>query len=296
MSRSFRHSIATSFNGHGLVRAAKNMRSAVMDHAFRARGHAARDRFLDSVDFAGRPVVFTIAFNTPWVIDLLTASWAENVSDAALVVADNSKNREARAEHRRICTERGVPYVELPKNWEWNNTRSHGVSLNWVYYNLIEPLSPSRFGFIDHDCFPTQPVTVESVFGGKQLAGWILRAKKYPDMWYLWPGFCFFDYELTQGRELDFRHGTEWGGDTGVKNWDALYSKLDVSDAREAVSRMVAAPQGWPVERMQVIDGRFNHVGAASYRPDLASAERKGALADFLWAEYMPGRRRMVTP
>ena len=31
------------------------------------------------------------------------------------VVADNSKNREARAEHRRICTERGVPYVELPK-------------------------------------------------------------------------------------------------------------------------------------------------------------------------------------
>lgn len=296
MARSFSHSIATSFNGHGLLRSIKNARSAVMDHAFRASGHAARDAFLASVDLGGRPTVFTIAFNTPWVIDLLTASWAEKVTDAALVVADNSKNPDARAAHKHICAERGVLYIELPKNWEWNNTRSHGVALNWVYYNLVEPLSPSRFGFIDHDCFPTQPVTLDSVMGGKRLAGWVLRATKVPQMWYLWPGFCFFDLTLTAGREIDFRHGIEWGGDTGVRNWDAIYSRLDVTDAHPAANDMVPAPQGSPVERMQILDGRFNHVGAASYRADLGTEERKRSLADFLWAEYMPGRKRLFNP
>lgn len=294
MSRTFSRSIETSFGGDGAVRALKNVRSALMDHWFRSQGHAARDAFLDKSDFGGRPVVFTIAFNTPWVIDLLTASFAERMAETVLVVADNSKDPAARAEHRRICRERGVPYVELPRNREWNNTRSHGVALNWVYYNLIEPLGPPQFGLIDHDCFPIAPATVASVLGGRRLAGRVIRAVKAPEKWYLWPGFCFFDLDLTRGGELDFRHAIEWGGDTGVRNWDAIYSRLDISQAHASSDEMVAMPVVSPVERMQVLDGRFVHVGKASYRADLATVEGKRALADFLWAEYLPGRSPMI--
>lgn len=295
MARSLIRSIVASFNGYGAIRAAKNVRSAAMDHAFRAKGHAERDRFLEEFKPDYQAIVFTIAFNTPWVIDLLTASWAENVSDAILVVADNSSDRSAREAHARICRERGIAYVELPKNWEWNPTRSHGVALNWVYYNLVERLQPEIFGFVDHDCFPTERISIRALLGNRQFCGLVLGTTRVPEIWYLWPGFCFYHFMLTRGRDVDFKHAIEWGGDTGVMNWGAIYSRLDKSLVRSAPSEMVPAPDGAPVSEMQIIDGLFNHVGKASYRADLASSERQRAVSEFLWAKYLPGHRPLVT-
>jgi hypothetical protein len=296
MSRLLSTSLRASFNGHGVLRSAKNLRNALMDHAFRATGHAERDRFLAGFSPRPRAVVFTIAFNTPWVIDLLTASWSQYVSDAVLVVADNSSDRSAREAHARICRERGVAYVDLPRNREWSPNRSHAIALNWVYYNLIEALEPEIFGFVDHDCFPTQPVSVYRMLEGHELSGWLLRAVLRPDIWYLWPGFCFYRFHLMGGRDIDFRHAIEWQGDTGVMNWEPVYSRLDVALAREAPSAMVAVPHGAPVREMQVIDGTFNHIGAASYTSALARAEQRRAFADYLWQRYLPGHERLVTP
>lgn len=288
--------VVQSINGARAVRAVKNVRNEIMDRAFRARGHAARDRFLAGFEVDDRAIAFAIAFNTPWVIDLLTASWAAFVTDTVLVVADNSSDPAARETHRDICRARGIAYVELPRNYEWHPNRSHAIAMNWIYYNLVDALKPEVFGFVDHDCFPIRPVSIGERIEGKAAYGLVWRAKRDTAVWYFWAGFGFFRYALTSGRAIDFKHVYEWGADTGGRNWSAIYSTLSPSDVREAMDESVEAGEGTPVSRMQVIDGRFNHVGAASYRADLATAERKRALADFLWAEYLPGRTPMIRP
>ncbi|MCO5162905.1 MAG: hypothetical protein M9939_17355 [Mesorhizobium sp.] len=296
MSNSLFREIVRAINGNGLVRSAKNLRNEMMDQAFRLAGHAERDRFLAAFKADGRPVVFAVAFNTPWVVDLLTASWAENVADSVLVVVDNSKSRAARQVHREICRARGVPYAELPKNREWHPNRSHAIAMNWIYYHLVDALKPEMFGFIDHDCFPIRPVSIAERLEGRSGYGLISHATREPAIWYFWAGFGFFRYAITSGRAVDFKHAYEWGADTGARNWRPIFSTLQESYLREAKDEMVPAGDGAPVSRMQIIDERFNHIGKASYTADLAKPEQRKALADFLWAQYLPGKRPLVTP
>jgi len=296
VSKSPIRTIVRALNDNRAVRAVKNWRNDIIDRSFRASGHAERDRFLERFNADGQAIVFAIAFNTPWVIDLLTASWIRNVGDATLVVVDNSSNAAARQAHAQICGERGIAYVELPRNREWHPNRSHAIAMNWVYYNLVDRLKPDIFGFVDHDCFPIAPVSVRERLEGMSLYGRIWTATRDPAIWYFWAGFGFFRYALTFGRAIDFKHAYEWGADTGGKNWRPVYSKLDRSFVREAESKMLTAGEGAPVERMQVLDDRFNHLGAASYRADLATADRRKAFADFLWTKYLPGQRPLVSP
>ena len=296
MSNSLFREIVKAINGNGLIRSAKNLRNEMMDKAFRRAGRAERDRFLAGFNADGRPVVFAVAFNTPWVVDLLTASWAEHVADAILVVVDNSKDDAVRLTHREICRVRGVAYVELPKNREWHPNRSHAIAMNWIYYNLVEAVKPVVFGFLDHDCFPIGPVSFAERLEGRCAYGLVWRATRDPAKWYFWAGFGFFRYAVTSGRAVDFKHVYEWGADTGGRNWEPIFSTLQASDLREAKDERVPAGDGAPVSRMQIIDERFNHIGKASYTADLAKPEQRKALADFLWALYLPGKRPLVTP
>ncbi|TGV77856.1 hypothetical protein EN792_047680, partial [Mesorhizobium sp. M00.F.Ca.ET.149.01.1.1] len=86
-----------------------------------SKGHA----FAESL--SGKPernYCFTIAFNTPWIVDVLTKAWQMFPTGTRLVVIDNSPKQDARASIEAICARRGVAYFRLPRNLETNPSRS----------------------------------------------------------------------------------------------------------------------------------------------------------------------------
>ena len=157
----------------------------------------------------------TVAFNTPWVIDILTAAWERYATGMTLVVADNSSDQAAREAIVQICRSRGVPYLPLPRNPEWSPNRSHGIAVNWTYYNLVRRIRPKIFGYIDHDCFPIAPIDIPARMAGKTVYGHKWASTKFPGAWNMWAGLCFFRYSAVEDIELDFKHRIEFGLDTG---------------------------------------------------------------------------------
>jgi len=284
--------LAAAFRPHRAVRALKNRRNAFVDRIFRNR--KAADGQALAARLAGKGVTFpcfAIAFNTPWIVDLLTAGWNKHCHGATLVVLDNSSKATARDAIRRICEARDIAYLALPRNPEWNPNRSHGIAMNWGYYNIARHLRPEAFGFIDHDCIPVadfdfgKKLKDHSVFG---------RPRNATDRWSLWAGFCFFRYDLTEGREIDFKHRIEWGLDTGGGNWEALYRTLDPSTV--GWSTVIDRPVGDKGSEAtdQFIEDSFVHVGGASYRPEKTEMAAMREIRDRLWRTYLPDCRPML--
>ena len=131
-----------------------------------------------------------------------------------------------RVENHDIAASWGAHYLRLPPN-PWtrrNDSRSHGIALNWVWRNVIKPGAPHAFGFIDDDMFPVAPVdpfaplATHAFYGDTRTAG---------PRWFLWAGYCFFRYDAVADKRLDF--GLDWfvGLDTGGANWDVLYRDVD---------------------------------------------------------------------
>ncbi|MAS08379.1 MAG: hypothetical protein CL534_27310 [Ahrensia sp.] len=279
-------SLAAAFSPNRAIRALKNRRNAFVDRIFRNR-KAADGRAL-AAHLAGKGVAFpcfAIAFNTPWVIDLLTAGWNRHCRGADLVILDNSSNPDARDAIRRICAERGIAYLALPRNPEWSPNRSHGIAMNWGYYNVVRHIRPQAFGFIDHDCIPVADYDFRKVLAGRSVFG---RPRNAPGRWSLWAGFCFFRYDLTDGRAIDFKHRIEWGLDTGGGNWETLYRTLDLSTVGFSVTTKKPADVGESEATDQLIEGSFVHVGGASYRPEKTDAVAMRNLRNRLWRTYLP--------
>jgi len=296
-ARRLGRAISDTLNGNAFVRFAKNGRNAIVDTAFRHRDIAAGRRLADTLAAAGaQDVCVSIAFNTPWVVDLLTAAWRLHPVGLTLAVADNSSDAAARTANARICRARGVPYVSLPHNPEWNPCRSHGIALNWVWHNVIVPLRPRIAGFIDHDCFPTTSLDLVARMAGR--AGYGLRIDSYrlPGVWTLWPGYCFLNHAAIAGRSVDFKHRVELGLDTGGGNWPAIYRHLApeqvaaVSDG----SAFLDLGSGAPPVAVQCIDGSFVHLAGASYRAQLRDPTFCVRLRDAVWHAYLGGERPLA--
>ena len=136
--------LVDAFNGNASIRSLKNRRNALVDGYFRRRnrsqGVVLADRLrADSTE----KVCFTIAYNAPWTLDLLTAAWGKYCKSFRLVVIDNSSSRQHRALNRRICEARSLAYLGLPSNPEWSPNRSNGISMNWTYHNVVRRLRPA---------------------------------------------------------------------------------------------------------------------------------------------------------
>jgi len=199
-----------------LARVLKNARNAVVDRAFRHSKAAGHDAFLAELDrYRDGQLCFAIAFNTPWVISLLIDSWQRNVLDTGLAIVDNSSKPEARKAIEALCRARNVPYLGLPRNIEWNPNRSHGIALNWTFYNVIKAIRPAVFGFIDHDCFPLKPIRIAERMGTATVYGMRRESELPTEAWYVWPGYCFMRLDRVEELPLDFKHRTELGLDTG---------------------------------------------------------------------------------
>jgi hypothetical protein len=98
--------------------------------------------------------------------------------------------------------------------------------MNWLWRNIVRPSTPTAFGFLDQDLFPTEPCNpfeplhVEPFYGDLRWAG---------TRWFLWAGYCFFRFAAVRRKSLDF--GLDWFTnpplDTGGANWNVLYRGVD---------------------------------------------------------------------
>jgi hypothetical protein len=202
-----------------LTQAYKTLRYDALNALYMRRGRA--DAAL-TARLYGRAVVCSIAFNNDWAIDRQSRLMRRYLADAAYLVADNSSDDAAAARIAAICGAQGAHYFRLPRSPTRMASRSHGLALNWTCRNLIAPLAPPAFGFVDHDIFPTAPLDIASCLRTQPVWG---RLVERFGRWYLWAGLCFFRGEMLRTK-LDFRQDWFLGLDTGGANW-RLYAGLD---------------------------------------------------------------------
>ncbi len=276
-----------AIHGNPVVRSAKNLRNGLVDGAFRRTAAAQGRRLADDLVRSGvREAAFTIAFNTPWAIDLLTHQWSRHQPDLRLVVVDNSSDRSARAAHEDLCRRRQLPYLPLPRNPEWSPNRSHGIALNWVWFNIVQHAGLDVAGFIDHDCVPVASLDLRSRLRGLAAYGMRGSSLTHPQAWNLWAGYCFFRPAAAEKFAVDFKHRIELGLDTGGGNWAGFYRHLDRASVGEAGYRIVriGLGDGRPPVAMLLLDEAFLHLDGASYREAFRDASMRQRLMDSILA------------
>ena len=164
----FSKKINQAYRRNKIIYGASRTRDWLKYRYFRLKDAAKGRSFAEGLGTADESFFcFAIAFNTPWVIDALTKGWQQYSSGSILVVVDNSNSPAARQSIEKICKIRGVPYFGLPGNPERHRSRSNGIAMNWIYYNIVRHLKPKAFGFLDHDCLPIAPLISLSAWGAK---------------------------------------------------------------------------------------------------------------------------------
>jgi hypothetical protein len=227
-------------------------------------------RFLaEHKNLQGKNLALVIAFEQPWALNWLLQMANRNLSDATVLVFDNSRNAPKRSEIEQVCKQNSAPYLALPPNPTRHVNRSHGMAMTWVYHNVVRAIKPRIFGFIDHDLIPVRKASVADKLADQPVYG-LLNEGKF-GFWYLWAGYCFFDYAGTKDKPINFLYDFSRDLDTGGRNWSSLYRDLDRRQLRvasvENVSMKVASIEK---QRMvQFVDRNWLHIGGISYNsPD----------------------------
>lgn len=221
--------------GSPLVHGLKRARNVLIERAFRGvRSRETGKLLAKHAGLAGGSLVISVAFNQPWVIDLLTRM-AKRHLEGTLIVLDNSRNSRARREIARICADRDVPYFGLPFNPERHPCRSNGIAMTWGYYNVVRELRPKTFAFFDHDLIPTAPLNIERLVQNQPVYG-VLNQSAWG--WNLWAGYCIYDFASVERFALDFNNDNPRLLDTGGRNWLQIYRYLDRSKIKFADWRL----------------------------------------------------------
>lgn len=215
-----------------------------------AADQAAHRRLLQTL--AGRNLIGTIAWNSPWVIRWQLRFVNKNLKNAAFLVADNSTDFDARKAIAAVCEEGGAAYLPLPPNpyrESRHASRSHGLALNWVYRNLVRRLRPGAWGFFDHDLFPTTPFDPAERLRGQPFYG-DLEVRDHGR--YLWPGYCFFARSADEKVTLDFRQDWFRQLDTGGMNAGLLFDRLDLSKFTFGKRRSIGPQRNYAVTEDEI--------------------------------------------
>lgn len=169
--------------------------------------------------------LITFAFNNENVIAHQIRLLRKYILDPyQYTVVDNSPDLTKREKILRLCKNFDVAYISLPPNPYTGKypSLSHGLALNWIYQHYISHRKAAYFGFIDHDIFPISPTKIMDFLQNNYVYGLLQEREK---LWYLWAGFCFFNYSYVADKKLDFMPYK--GTDTGGANWRPIYRYLD---------------------------------------------------------------------
>ncbi|MFG1395998.1 hypothetical protein [Roseixanthobacter pseudopolyaromaticivorans] len=257
---------------HG-ARRGRNILVDLVYRRFRAPGQDEVQRALAA--YRGGTLAFTIAFNLPEAIALLSEAMAHFLPGTPLVVCDNSNNAQARARIAALCARRGHIYCPLPRaplgQFSSNGSRSHAVALNWIYHNLIRPAAPKVFALLDHDLVPLAMDDFETRVTAQPAYGMVRHGERF-GCWFLWPGYSVFDYAATAAMALDFGTDTPLTLDTGGQNWHRLYRRMPLESIRHAQTREVYLPNEVGGREPYLLTDTWLHVGGAGHRGGGAAA------------------------
>lgn len=211
-------------------------------------------------------VAFTVAFNVPQAISLLSDAMARFHPDVPLVVCDNSDDPEAPPLIRAYCEAAGRIYCRLPRAplIKKFSSRSHATALNWTLRNLILPSGIRRFVTLDHDLVPLAPDDLLAHLKDQPCYGYVQQHGR-SRAWYLWPGYAMFDLDRIPVRKVNFGTDRMLGLDTGGRMWTTLYRHMDEGTFHRADIRSGIVPGFAEVRLHHVFDDWF-HVGQVSYR------------------------------
>ena len=216
---------------------------------------------------SNKPLVITVAFENPLMIDFQSKAMKEHFQEAVYLVADNSRTPEKSEKIKRICDDRSLYYVKLPKNFVLHGNRNHSMALQWLFDKVVRKSGFSKFGFLDHDLIPIRKVRSLRisdcpVYGLK----WDSELKN--DAWTLWAGFSFFNLnKLSKTTNFNFLYDFSNGLDTGGRNYPSIFQFIQ-SDAQPFATSSFKWSKTSAGNRFELIDGEWLHFGGAGYLED----------------------------
>jgi hypothetical protein len=257
---------------HPLQQALKQVRNdALLARYLRARPKELAPFLAANSKLAGEPVALVIAFEQTWTLDWLLAAAARQMPGTTILVADNSREQPARDAVAAVCARHRTPYFPLPPYRTRHANRSHGMAMSWVFHHLVRNLRPSLFAFLDHDLIPIAPIDFVQRLGSQPVFGMPNEGRF--GCWSLWAGYCLYRFDKVRELPLNFLYDFSRGLDTGGRNWNPLYSRIDRDKLRFA-TRELPEVQPSPAEaprQVELVDGRWIHVGGVSYNDNTAT-------------------------
>jgi len=225
--------------------------------------------------------IITVIYNREDLIHDQVQLLHKNLLDPfSYTVVDNSQIEEKHRLIKKVCQKERVGYIRLPRNpfntsFFPQGSLSHGLALNWSYFNYLRPRDAKFIGIIDQDIFLVKPSSLISILNEHPLYGRILRigntratdfvkegdaVKKY--IWYLWPGLFFANNNFLRGKNLNFYPGKIRGihVDTGSMNWHALYSKMKKEEIQPTRHKFIVIGKKDPNKVTDLSDFKSNHV------------------------------------
>lgn len=253
-----------------LQQALKQARNDALLSLYKSNRPKELDEFLArNKNLTGKNIAIVIAFEQPWALNWLLKMAKKNLADVTVMVFDNSRKAEARADIERVCKEHDAPYLGLPPYRTKHVNRSHGMAMTWVFHNVVRAIKPNVFGYLDHDLIPVAKTDFSERVGSQPLFG-LINAGKF-NTWSTWAGYCMFKYDAIKHESMNFLYDFSRDLDTGGRNWSAIYSKLDRAQLRFASREHVnvKVPAVDAPRLVEFIDQRWLHIGGISYNDNL---------------------------
>ena len=183
----------------------------------------------------------TIAFNNVFLIEQQIRLVKKHITDENYIhiIADNSDSKEKREQIKNLCQKENIEYVSLPFNWfqkvHFKACYAHGLSMTWIYYNVIKKLKPKYFGYLDHDIFPINNYSVVEKIQSQDFFGRLIDRtpeNSQKPLWYLWAGFCFFRFDKVKNLNISFYPCVVDGVylDTAGSVYLSLYKNYSLND------------------------------------------------------------------
>lgn len=221
-------------------------------------------------------LILTVAFNEERLIEKQIEQVRLMIKDSDYkhVVIDNSLNRKKRKAVKAVCLKHGIEYFQVPYFitvlFHYQPGISHGAALNWLYYHYLRWQRPLRFALLDHDIFPVRDFNLTLTLGQRDFYG---VSRVFGEEWYLWPGFCIFNYDAFT-TEPDFlprytKKNRKKYLDTGGGNYMRFYYKYSLKDVVLPVVKLIRIKnskdlvRGWDIyhsDYVQIIDDTWLHL------------------------------------
>jgi hypothetical protein len=253
----------------------KHLRNkVVLNFYVQKKQNLLRDFLIKCQSLKDENIILVTAFEQPWVLEWLLYMSDKYVTDATILVFDNSKDLKARKEIQKVCERNNTLYLPLPKNPTTHVNRSHALAMQWVYDNVVKYIKPYSFTFIDHDMIPIKKLSISKILGSQDFYGLLKdKSRSDPGSWSIWAGYTLFRYNATKNIKMNFMYDFSRDLDTGGGNYESLYKFYDRKilnfSSKDRVSLEI--PKVGIFDNLQLLDGCWHHIGSVSYNNNFLS-------------------------